>query len=85
MHVLLGNLARAIDHVRIDAPQKRGELVEERTGTRFLFGIIRWMRMDQIETKAPEKELANEARTRPLAFARGFGDVARFLLGSECW
>jgi len=57
----------------------------EWSGPRFLFGIIRWMRMDQIETKAPQKEFANEARTRPLAFARGFGDVARFLLGSECW
>ena len=29
-------------------------------------------------------EFWTQATARPLAFARGFGDVARFLLGSEC-
>ena len=41
------------------------------------------MRMNEIEAKAAEEELADEARPRPLALARGFGDVARFLLGGE--
>ena len=41
------------------------------------------MRMDQVEPEAAEEQLADEARSRPLALARRFGDVAGFLLGGE--
>src|SRR3954471_12520787 len=36
------------------------------------------MRMDQVESKSSEEELANEARVRPLGFARVLCYVARF-------
>jgi hypothetical protein len=39
--------------------------------------------MDEMERKAAEEELANEAGTGPFAFARRFRDVARFGFGRE--
>jgi hypothetical protein len=41
------------------------------------------MRMDQVQTKSAEEQLANEARSRPLTLTRRFRDVAGFFLGSK--
>ena len=64
--------------------RKSRSFVEERLGARLLGRILDdGMRMNEIEAEAAEEQLADEARSRPLALARGFGDVARFLLGGE--
>src|SRR5215213_10169931 len=41
------------------------------------------MRVNQIESKSAEVELASKARMLPFRLARGFGNVARFLLRSD--
>ena len=40
LDVLLGNLARAVDHVRIDALEELAQRVEERLGARRFLGVV---------------------------------------------
>jgi hypothetical protein len=63
LHVRLGDLARAVDHVGITALEKVAQLRHEWRGARGLRRIAPYrMRMNKIETEAAQKELANEAR-----------------------
>ncbi len=82
LDVFLGNLARAIDHVRIDPLEELAKRVEKRPGAFLFLGVVGRMRMNQVEPKTAEKHLAHEARTRPLALARRLGDVSCLALRS---
>ena len=55
----------------------------ESAGAPSFLGILGRVRMDQVETKSAEKKLADEARSRPVAFARRFRDVAGLFLGCK--
>ena len=49
----------------------------------LLLRIFCRIRVDQVEREAAEKKLAHEARAGPLAFARGFSDVASLDLSRQ--
>jgi hypothetical protein len=85
LHVRLGDVARPVDHVGVDALEEVAQLREELRGARLLGGILDdRMRMDEIEAEAAEEQLADEARSRPLALTRAASATSRaFLLGSE--
>ena len=46
-------------------------------------GIIRRMRVDEIEPKTAKKKLANEARVLPLRLASRLGDLASFFFARD--
>src|SRR5688572_19769282 len=75
----LRQLTSAVYLFGVDALHKRAQLVHERLGARFFRRIRRRMWMDEIEAKAAEVELPDEARMSPLGFARALRYVARFL------
>ena len=55
----------------------------DRVGTPLFFRIRRRIRVNQIERKSAEEQLADEARTGPFAFSRRLSDVARFQFGGK--
>ena len=84
LHVGLWDLAAAIDLLGWEALEERAQGIEERFRSRGLGWVVhRGMRVDQIEAKAAEEQLASEARVLPLGLARRFGDVACFLLRGD--
>ncbi len=80
---LLGDLALAVDAVRVDAlPQESLESLEKRARPLHLLGILLGVGMDEIHPQLAEEQVAHEARRGPLLLARGFGNLAR-LVGAD--
>src|SRR2546422_4842536 len=73
-----GDLALAVDAVRVDLAEQPLELVEERLRPPHLVGILLGVGMDEVEAELPEEQVAYEAGRNPLLLARGLGDFARF-------
>src|SRR4051812_35438807 len=61
LHVVFRNVARAVDHIRIDASQEFRKLLHERARTLRFSRILGGIWMNEVEPESAEKKLANEA------------------------
>ena len=69
-----------VDRVGVDRLEHRAQLLHERPRILGLDVVLGREWMDQVEAKAPQKELAKEAGLSPIALARRLGDIACLLL-----